>query len=225
MPVPELHFCSRLNHLEYMPTFICTRCPRWCQVRSRSNCSVADWTRCPSIPHSIVWPHFGYWAAHWDWKRHCEQSGGTKKGSSRQGEGVQEEGSQHIHIFINYYPHHYLGMLCTAKLINRCSVQSHPSTYSTSIWDVVFVRIVMMMMMKQNVALWGGANKVMSTYCCAGKTDLFGNRPRKLGCLSVSYIFGLLLTYSTYSLVHIWSVINSGPRSRTLYRAELKLTA
>ena len=60
---PELHFCSRLNHLEYMPTFICTRCPRWCQLRSRSNCSVADWTRCPSIPHSIVWPHFGYWAA------------------------------------------------------------------------------------------------------------------------------------------------------------------
>ena len=127
---PELHFCSRLNHLEYMPTFICTRCPRWCQLRSRSNCSVADWTRCPSIPHSIVWPHFGYWAAHWDWKRHCEQSGGTKKGSSRQGEGVQEKGSQHIHIFINYHAHHYLGMLCTAKLINRCSVQSHPSTYS-----------------------------------------------------------------------------------------------
>ena len=39
-------------------------------------------------------------------------------------------------------------------------------------------------------------------HCCAKKTDLFGNRPRKLGCL-----------------LHIWSLINSGPRSRTVYRA------
>ena len=34
-------------------------------------------------------------------------------------------------------------------------------------------------------------------HCCASETDLFGNRPRKLGCL-----------------VHIWSLINSRPRSR-----------
>ena len=43
------------------------------------------------------------------------------------------------------------------------------------------------------------ANEVMSTLLCH-ETDLFGSRPRKLGCL-----------------VHIWSLINSGSRSRAVY--------
>ena len=55
-------------------------------------------------------------------------------------------------------------------------------------------------MMKEKIALW--ANEIMSTLLCQENRFVWDYRPRKLGCL-----------------VHIWSLINWGPRSRTVYWA------
>ena len=72
-------------------------------MRSRWNCSVADWTRCSVYPPFHCLGTFRATGSPIEIERgHCEQSGVHKKRFIKTRRGVEEEGSQHIHIFINF---------------------------------------------------------------------------------------------------------------------------
>ena len=87
-----------------MSTFIwCTNNKMWQMMRSRWNCSVADWTRCSVYPPFHCLGTFRATGSPIEIERgHCEQSGVHKKRFIKTRRGVEEEGSQHIHIFINF---------------------------------------------------------------------------------------------------------------------------